>query len=95
VAHAVPEAFHSASRLSLGLTAYGYSWWLREDGAMMAMGHSGQRIFIDTRAQLAVVQLAAYPEPKYLSANEPDRDAGLNAFIMALRDAISASPAAG
>ncbi|MNV31088.1 6-aminohexanoate-dimer hydrolase [compost metagenome] len=87
VAHAVPEAFHSASRLSLGLTAYGYSWWLREDGAMMAMGHSGQRIFIDRRKALVVVQLAVYPEPRYVSANEPDRDAELNSVIAAIRDA--------
>ncbi|MNT39090.1 hypothetical protein D3C72_1753090 [compost metagenome] len=83
----MPEAFHSASRLSLGLTAYGYSWWLREDGAMMAMGHSGQRIFIDRRKALVVVQLAVYPEPRYVSANEPDRDAELNSVIAAIRDA--------
>jgi len=87
VAHAVPEAFHSASRQALGLTGYGYSWWLREDGAMMAMGHSGQRIYIDRRHALVVVQLAAYPEPRYVSANEPDRDAELNALIAAIRDA--------
>ncbi|WP_286938285.1 serine hydrolase domain-containing protein [Achromobacter sp. UBA4530] len=86
----IPADLHTAQRQALGLTAYGYSWWLREDGAMMAMGHSGQRIFIDPRAQLAVVQLAAYPEPRYLSANEPDRDAGLNAFILALREATGA-----
>ena len=54
---------------------------------MMAMGHSGQRIYIDRRHALVVVQLAAYPEPRYVSANEPDRDAELNALIMALRDA--------
>ncbi|WMD20035.1 serine hydrolase [Achromobacter seleniivolatilans] len=87
VAHNVPEAFHSASRQSLGLTGYGYSWWLREDGAMMAMGHSGQRIFIDRDKGLVVVQLAAYPEPRYVSANEPDRDAELNSVIAAIRDA--------
>jgi len=87
VAHAVPEAFHAASRQALGLTGYGYSWWLREDGAMMAMGHSGQRIYIDRRRALVVVQLAAYPEPRYLSANEPDRDAELGRVIAAIRDA--------
>lgn len=87
VAHAVPAAFHSASRQALGLTAYGYSWWLREDGAMMAMGHSGQRIYIDRRCALVVVQLAAYPEPRYVSANEPDRDAELSRVIAAIRDA--------
>ncbi|AYD63384.1 class C beta-lactamase-related serine hydrolase [Achromobacter sp. B7] len=86
----IPADQHAAHREALGLAAYGYSWWLREDGAMMAMGHSGQRIFIDTRAQLAVVQLAAYPEPRYASPNEPDRDAALNAFILALREATGA-----
>lgn len=86
----IPAGLHTAQRQALGLAAYGYSWWLREDGAMMAMGHSGQRVFIDTRAQLAVVQLAAYPEPQYVSPNEPDRDAALNAFILALRDATAA-----
>ncbi|OZI58829.1 serine hydrolase domain-containing protein [Bordetella genomosp. 1] len=86
----IPADLHTAHRQALGLTAYGYSWWLRDDGAMMAMGHSGQRIFIDTAAQLAVVQLAAYPEPRYVSANEPDRDAELNAFILALREGSGA-----
>lgn len=87
VAHAVPAAFHAASRQALGLTGYGYSWWLREDGAMMAMGHSGQRIYIDRLRALVVVQLAAYPEPRYVSANEPDRDAELGRVIAAIRDA--------
>ena len=53
---------------------------------MMAMGHSGQRIYIDRRHALVVVQLAAYPEPRYASANEPDRDAELNSVIAAIRD---------
>lgn len=87
-AFVIPPELHAAHRQALGLAAYGYSWWLREDGAMMAMGHSGQRIFIDTQADLAVVQLAAYPEPRYVSAHEPDRDAELNAFILAVRDSL-------
>lgn len=86
-AFAIPSDQHAAHRRALGLSAYGYSWWLRNDGAMMAMGHSGQRIFIDAAAELAVVQLAAYPEPRYASVNEPDRDAELNAFFAALRQA--------
>jgi len=81
----IPSDQLTAQRHALDLVSYGYSWWLRGDGAMMAMGHSGQRIFVDTAAQFAVVQLAAYPEPRYVSANEPDRDAELNAFIEALR----------
>ena len=52
---------------------------------MMAMGHSGQRILIDRHCGLVVVQLAAYPEPRYASANEPDRDAELNHLIEAIR----------
>lgn len=85
VSFRIPEAFHSPHRRALGLVAYGYSWWLREDGAMMAMGHSGQRIFIDRQREFALVQLAVYPEPKYASPAEPDRDAELARLIEALR----------
>ncbi|OWT74723.1 MULTISPECIES: serine hydrolase [unclassified Achromobacter] len=85
----IPADQHAAQRRALDLRAYGYSWWLRGDGAMMAMGHSGQRIFIDRAADLVVVQLAAYPEPRYVSANEPDRDAELNALIGAIRTATA------
>ncbi len=81
----IPADFHTASRRALGLTGYGCSWWLRDDGAAVAMGHSGQRIFVDRQHQLAVVQLAAYPEPRYASAHEPDRDAELDALIAAYR----------
>jgi len=84
----IPEEYQVAHRKALGLTGYGYSWWLRSDGSMLAMGHSGQRIFIDRRAELAVIQLAVYPEPRYASPNEPNRDAELNAFIDAVRTAI-------
>lgn len=84
----IPEEYQVAHRKALGLTGYGYSWWLRSDGSMLAMGHSGQRIFIDRRAELAVIQLAVYPEPRYASPNEPNRDAELNAFIDAVCTAI-------
>ena len=86
----VPEHFAAGHRKSLGLTGYGYSWWLRDDGTMFAMGHSGQRIFIDRSSQLAIVQLAVYPEPKYVSPGDPDRDAELAAFIEAAR--VAAHP---
>jgi hypothetical protein len=33
-----------------------------------------------------VVQLAVYPEPRYVSANEPARDAELNRVIVAIRN---------
>ena len=72
-AFAIPADFGPAMCKALGLTAYGFSWWLRQDGAMMAMGHAGQRLYIDRTEQLAVVQLAVYPEPRYASAHEPDQ----------------------
>lgn len=83
-AFVIPQDLLSSHRSALGLSAYGYSWWLRDDRAMLAMGHSGQRIFIDRDAQLAVIQLAVYPEPRYASENEPDRDRELNALINAI-----------
>lgn len=81
----VPASFGAAHRRALGITGYGFSWWLREDGAMLAMGHSGQRIFVDRPRALAVVSLAAYPEPRYAGAAEHDRDAELAGLIESIR----------
>lgn len=83
----IPETFHPA-RLSLGLTGYGFGWWLTDDGGMFAMGHSGQRIYVHRQEELVVVNLAAYPEPRYQSAAEHDRDAELNSLIIACRSAL-------
>ncbi|MEJ8857033.1 serine hydrolase domain-containing protein [Variovorax robiniae] len=80
----IPRDFHP-SRLSLGLTGYGFGWWLTDDGAMMAMGHSGQRIYVNRAEKLALVNLAVYPEPRYVNAQEHDRDAELHSFIRACR----------
>lgn len=82
----IPEGFHP-SRHSLGLTGYGFGWWLTDDGAMLAMGHSGQRIYVHRAEKLVVVHLAVYPEPRYVSAHEHDRDAELQSFIGACRAA--------
>lgn len=82
----IPEDFHPARR-SLGLTGYGFGWWLTDDGAMLAMGHSGQRIYIHRAEKLVVVNLAVYPEPHYAGAYEHDRDAELHSFIGACRAA--------
>ena len=65
----------------------GGRWWLTDDGAIMAMGHSGQRIYIDRAKRLIVVNLAAYPEPAFVSPAEHDRDAELNSLIQAIRAA--------
>ena len=84
-AFALPADFHPAMCKSLGLSGYGFSWWLRDDGAIMAMGHAGQRLYINRAQKLAIVHLAVYPEPRYASANEPDRDGELNSLIEAYR----------
>jgi CubicO group peptidase (beta-lactamase class C family) len=83
----LPKEFQSPSRTALGLTGYGFSWWLTDDGAIMAMGHSGQRIYIDRAKRLIVVNLAAYPEPAFASSSEHNRDAELNSLIQAIRAA--------
>lgn len=85
----IPRQLSSPSRRALGLTGYGYSWWLRDDSALMALGHAGQRIFIDRRADFALVSLAVYPEPGYVSPADHDRDAELAALIAALRADVS------
>jgi len=79
----LPEDAANEHRLALGLTGYGLSWWLRDDGAMLAMGHSGQRLYVDRASKTVVVNLAAYPEPRYRAACEHDRDAELMALITA------------
>jgi len=77
----LPTDAANEHRLALGLTGYGFSWWLREDGAMLAMGHSGQRLYVNRAKNLVVVNLAAYPEPRYRAASEHDRDAELLGLI--------------
>jgi CubicO group peptidase (beta-lactamase class C family) len=77
----LPGAAALDHRVALGLTGYGFSWWLRDDGSMFAMGHSGQRLYINRDKRTVVVNLAAYPEPRYRSAQEHDRDAELMALI--------------
>jgi CubicO group peptidase (beta-lactamase class C family) len=80
-AFALPADAANEHRLALGLTGYGFSWWLRDDGAMLAMGHSGQRLYVNRARKLVVVNLAAYPEPRYRAASEHNRDAELLALI--------------
>jgi CubicO group peptidase (beta-lactamase class C family) len=79
----LPEGAANEHRLALGLAGYGFSWWLRDDGAMLAMGHSGQRLYVNRAQKTVVVNLAAYPEPRYRAAGEHNRDAELLALIEA------------
>jgi CubicO group peptidase (beta-lactamase class C family) len=69
----------------LGVSGYGLSWWLDDDDGMWALGHSGQRIYVNRRERITVVQLAVYPEPAYYSSREPNRDTHLLDFIRTLR----------
>lgn len=75
----------------LGVSGYGLSWWLDDDDGMWALGHSGQRIYINRRDKVTVVQLAVYPEPMYYSQHEPDRDTQLLDFIRSVRRRVAAS----
>ncbi len=87
-AFALPEATLAMPRVrAAGLTGYGYSWWLDADGAMIANGFAGQRIYIHRGERLAVVTLAAFAQPPYLSPREPDHPAEVAAFTQSLRSA--------
>jgi CubicO group peptidase (beta-lactamase class C family) len=83
-----PEREPSYTR-SLGVVAYGYSWWLDAHGGAFALGHCGQRIYVNRAEQFALVQLAVYPEPQFAPANNPDRDLKLVEFITQLRRRLS------
>lgn len=64
------DAATSAFRLdptenSYGATGYGYSWWLDEAGAMVAVGFAGQSLYIDRQAGVVIVTLSCQPQPPY------------------------------
>jgi CubicO group peptidase (beta-lactamase class C family) len=87
-AFALPGATLAMPRVrAAGLVGYGYSWWLDRDGAMIANGFAGQRIYIHRGERLAVVTLAAFAQPPYLSPQEPDHPAEVAAFTQSLRGA--------
>ena len=57
---------------------------------MTALGHAGQRIDIFRREDLAVVTLAALPQPPYVPATDHDRRAEIVTFTQAVRSACAA-----
>jgi CubicO group peptidase (beta-lactamase class C family) len=71
----------------VGVTHYGYSWWLG-DGFMSALGFAGQRIDIFRREKLVVVTLAAFPQPPYEPAGDKARRAEVVAFTNAVRSTV-------
>ncbi|TAJ33361.1 MAG: class C beta-lactamase-related serine hydrolase [Reyranella sp.] len=66
------------------ITHYGYSWWLG-DGVMAALGHAGQRIDIFREEKLVVVTLAAFPQPPYVPASDPNRRDEVVTFTESVR----------
>lgn len=66
------------------ITHYGFSWWLG-DGVMAALGHAGQRIDIFLKERLVVVTLAAFPQPPYVPATDPNRRDEVVTFTEAVR----------
>lgn len=67
------------------LVGYGYSWWIDKDGAMLAVGFAGQRIYIDRQAKLIIVTLSAWPQKGYVGEREHDHVAELALFTQAIR----------
>lgn len=74
--------------LAGGIRGYGYSWWIDRDGAMIANGFAGQRIYINRAEQLAVVTLGAFPQPPWAGPGEHDHVAEVATFTRALRNSI-------
>jgi CubicO group peptidase (beta-lactamase class C family) len=70
-------------RRALRVSGYGYSWWLTDDGSLLAMGHCGQRIYINRAEKLIVVNLAVHPEPQFAHPGDHNRDADLHQLIQA------------
>jgi CubicO group peptidase (beta-lactamase class C family) len=68
----------------VGVTHYGYSWWLG-DGFMSALGFAGQRIDIFRKEKLIVVTLAAFPQAPYEPAGDKARRAEVVAFTEGVR----------
>lgn len=72
------------SQNSYGATGYGYSWWLDENGAMVAVGFAGQSLFIHPAEQLVIVTLSCQPQPPYAAAYGIDMKAERKAFLRAV-----------
>jgi CubicO group peptidase (beta-lactamase class C family) len=75
------------SQNSYGATGYGYSWWLDESGAMVAVGFAGQSLFIHPAEELVIVTLSCQPQPPYAGAYGIDMKAERRAFQRAVIEA--------
>lgn len=73
-----------------GLEGYGYSWWIDSDGAMIANGFAGQRIYINRAERLAIITLSAFPQAGYIGPAEHDHYAEVVCLTRGLRAALGA-----
>jgi CubicO group peptidase (beta-lactamase class C family) len=71
------------------LIGYGYSWWIDRDGAAVAIGFAGQRIYINRREQLAIVTLSAFPQAPHVPLPLPDREHEVVLLTNAIRQSLS------
>jgi CubicO group peptidase (beta-lactamase class C family) len=74
--------------VSSSLQGYGYSWWISKDGALIANGFAGQRIYINRAQSLAIVTLGAFPQARYQGVGDHDRLAELVAFTEAVKQRL-------
>ncbi len=85
-AAATPRFTVPANPRAPGVSGYGYSWWLG-DGVMSALGFAGQRIDVFRGERLAVVTLAAFPQPQFIAGADERGRAEVAAFTRAVRSA--------
>jgi CubicO group peptidase (beta-lactamase class C family) len=71
-----------------GLQGYGYSWWVAADGAMVAVGFAGQRIYINLSEELAIVTLGAFPQARYTGPGDHNRLAEVHCFTETVKAAL-------
>ena len=75
---------------SYGATGYGYSWWLDADGSMVAVGFSGQSLYINPREDLVIATLSCWPQPPFDAAYNVNRPAERLAFRAAVVEQLRA-----
>ena len=85
---AAPAFTLDASQNSWGATGYGYSWWLDDSGAMVAVGFAGQSLYIDRTEELVVVTLSCQPQPPYAAAYGIDMRTERRAFLRAVTETL-------
>jgi CubicO group peptidase (beta-lactamase class C family) len=74
---------------------YGYLWWILQEGRFMALGSSGQWIYVEPAHDLVIVIVGAMPREVYLDPTDPaaKQQGSLGgprrfAFIEAVRKAL-------